>query len=74
MKPFSATQRRTFLQAATGLAITSTAHVSLGATDKTSTGRDVVRNDVDVLVVGGGTAGTIAAIQGSPLGILNDPK
>ncbi|MEM7392187.1 MAG: FAD-dependent oxidoreductase, partial [Verrucomicrobiota bacterium] len=68
MKSSSNTHRRSFLQAATGLALTGTAHISLGATAETSSPGEVIRNDVDVLVVGGGTAGTIAAIQAGRAG------
>ncbi len=60
--------RRNFLvgSAAAGLAIASTSHTTaesvLGATDPNET------NDVDVLVVGGGTAGHVAAIQAGRAG------
>jgi hypothetical protein len=66
------TDRRDFLQqsvvgaAAAGLTIASTSHVTAqavtGATDVEIT------NDVDVLVVGGGTAGHVAAIQAGRAG------
>ncbi len=60
--------RRNFLvgSAAAGLAIASTSHTTAesvsGATDPNET------NDVDVLVVGGGTAGHVAAIQAGRAG------
>ena len=62
--------RRNFLKlSAAGMAIAGTSSVSLGADTesvKQAKSQDVV-STVDVLVVGGGSAGTIAAIQaGSP--------
>ena len=70
--PDPETNRRDFLQqsllgtAAAGLAIASTSHVSAQTTPgATATGDS---NDVDVLVVGGGTAGHIAAIQAARAG------
>ncbi len=67
------TDRRKFLQfSAAGIATASTTHVALGAAaeDKTQTTSTdgVIQNSVDVLVVGGGTAGTIAAIQAGRAG------
>ena len=63
----SNTGRRKFLQqsvvgtAAAGLAITSTSHVT--AQTVPDAAEPEVTNEVDVLVVGGGTAGHVAAIQ-----------
>ena len=68
--------RRNFLQhsilgaAGAGLAIASTTNVAVGAESdekKVSVERDIT-TEVDVLVVGGGTAGTIAAIQAGRAG------
>ena len=64
--------RRDFLQhyvlgtAAAGLAISSTSHVS--AQTVASDAEPEITNDVDVLVVGGGTAGHVAAIQAGRAG------
>lgn len=66
------TDRRDFLQksvfgtAAAGLAIASTSHVSAQTVPNASVPE--VTNDVDVLVVGGGTAGHVAAIQAGRAG------
>ncbi len=66
------TGRRDFLQsgllgtAAAGLTIASTSHVSAQA--PTEALEPEVTDDVDVLVVGGGTAGHIAAIQAARAG------
>ncbi|MHC4994474.1 MAG: FAD-dependent oxidoreductase [Planctomycetota bacterium] len=64
------TDRRTFLQsAAAGLAIASTSHVHVSAQEAPAPDAEgVIHNDIDVLVVGGGTAGTIAAIQSARIG------
>jgi len=69
---YSETSRRGFLQqsvlgtAAAGLSVASTSHVAAqappGALDAE------VTNEVDVLVVGGGTAGHVAAIQAARAG------
>ena len=65
--------RRNFLQsgifgaAGVGLAVSSSSSVVMAETDKTSIQPEVT-NEVDVLVVGGGTAGTIAAIQAGRAG------
>lgn len=66
------TDRREFLQqsvlgtAAAGMAIASTSHVSARAVEGAA--ESEVVNDVDVLVVGGGTAGHVAAIQAGRAG------
>ncbi|MFT5468746.1 MAG: hypothetical protein ACI8UO_003858 [Verrucomicrobiales bacterium] len=66
------TDRREFLQqsvlgtAAAGLAIASTSHVS--AQTVPAAAEPEITNEVDVLVVGGGTAGAIAAIQAGRAG------
>ena len=66
------TDRRDFLQsgllgtAAAGLAITSTSHVA--AQTVPDAAEPEVTNELDVLVVGGGTAGHVAAIQASRAG------
>ncbi len=66
------TGRREFLQqsvvgaAAAGLAITSTSHVT--AQTVPDAAEPEVTNEVDVLVVGGGTAGHVAAIQAGRAG------
>jgi len=67
------THRRDFLQhslfGAAGLTIASTTDVVVGAeTQEASTADGNITNKVDVLVVGGGTAGTIAAIQSARAG------
>ena len=68
----SNTGRREFLQqsvvgtAAAGLAITSTSHVT--AQTLPDAAEPEVTNEVDVLVVGGGTAGHVAAIQAGRAG------
>ncbi|MDF1741005.1 MAG: FAD-dependent oxidoreductase [Verrucomicrobiales bacterium] len=68
----SKTDRRDFLQnsflgaAGAGLAVASTTHVAI-AEEKTTPKTDHT-NEVDVLVVGGGTAGVIAAIQAGRAG------
>ena len=76
MKDQQQTDRRQFLQhsilgaAGAGLAIASTTHVVVAAQneeERGSTDGDLT-NEVDVLVVGGGTAGTIAAIQAGRAG------
>ncbi len=67
------TARRKFLQqsilgsAGAGLAIASTTHVAVGADEKENHEPELA-TEVDVLVVGGGTAGTIAAIQAGRAG------
>ena len=67
MKNLQKTNRRNFIKATTaGLAIASTAHVSVAA--ETATQKTNIDNDVDVLVVGGGSAGAIAAIQAGRTG------
>lgn len=67
-------ERRKFMQfSATGVALTAMSNAALGAnstprfqpTDKIN---DAVRTRADVLVVGGGTAGTIASIQAARAG------
>lgn len=66
--------RRQFLQySVTGAALTAFSGVTLGADAKSkshSTGRTDGRitTETDVLVIGGGTAGTIAAIQSARIG------
>ncbi|QNN24127.1 FAD-dependent oxidoreductase [Planctomycetales bacterium ZRK34] len=66
--------RRKFLQrSAVGLAIASTTHVTIASESKSaaqvkSAGDGIIDSEVDVLVVGGGTAGTIAAIQSGRAG------
>ena len=66
------TDRRDFLQqsvvgaAAAGLTIASTSHVTAQAV--TGATETEITNDVDVLVVGGGTAGHVAAIQAGRAG------
>ncbi len=66
------TDRRTFLQrsvlgtAAAGLVITSSSHAHAQATPDAA--EPEITNDVDVLVVGGGTAGHVAAIQAGRAG------
>jgi hypothetical protein len=66
------TVRRDFLQsgllgtAAAGLAIASTSHVTAQTVPDAS--EPEVTNEVDVLVVGGGTAGHVAAIQAGRAG------
>lgn len=66
------TNRRDFLQksvfgtAAAGLTISSTSHASAQAPAEAL--EPEVTNDVDVLVVGGGTAGHVAAIQAARAG------
>lgn len=68
----SNTGRRDFLQqsvvgtAAAGLSITSTSHVT--AQTVPDAAEPAVTNEVDVLVVGGGTAGHVAAIQAGRAG------
>lgn len=68
----SNTGRREFLQqsvvgtAAAGLTITSTSHVT--AKTVPNAAEPEVTNEVDVLVVGGGTAGHVAAIQAGRAG------
>jgi hypothetical protein len=71
------TGRRDFLQQTilgamgAGLAIASTTNVVVGAEteeEQESTADGNITNEVDVLVVGGGTAGTIAAIQAGRAG------
>ena len=67
------TDRRKFLQfSAAGIATASTTHVALGAAAEnkaqTTSTDGGIQNSVDVLVVGGGTAGTIAAIQAGRAG------
>jgi len=65
--------RRNFLQsgmfgaAGVGLAVSSSSSVVMAETDQ-ATIKPEVTNEVDVLVVGGGTAGTIAAIQAGRAG------
>ncbi len=71
MKP-TETDRRDFLQqsvvgtAAAGLTIASTSHAT--AQPVVDAAEPEVTNDVDVLVVGGGTAGHVAAIQAGRAG------
>ncbi len=73
------TGRRRFIQqsllgvagaAGAGMAITSTTHVAVAAETtegEAQTGQDIT-DEIDVLVVGGGSAGTIAAIQAGRAG------
>jgi hypothetical protein len=67
------TDRREFLQsgilgtAGMGLAVASTASVAVAESTESSR-KPEVSSEVDVLVVGGGTAGTIAAIQAGRAG------
>lgn len=76
MKDPRQTDRRRFLQhtvlgaAGAGLAISSTSHVAIAAEheDGLESTADDITDKVDVLVVGGGTAGTIAAIQAGRAG------
>ena len=77
MKLNQQTDRRDFLQhsmlgaAGAGLAITSTTDVAVGEETEERQKPAVdgnITNEVDVLVVGGGTAGTIAAIQAGRAG------
>ncbi|SMP73154.1 FAD dependent oxidoreductase [Neorhodopirellula lusitana] len=71
------TPRRNFLQQSTlgvtgmGLAVTSTTNVAVAAlpADSNASTDARVSQEVDVLVVGGGTAGTIAAIQAARAGV-----
>jgi len=71
----ASTDRRKFLKyGAAGMAIASTTHVALARRDGINVSSepeelavDVV-SDVDVVVVGGGTAGTVAAIQAGRAG------
>ncbi len=61
--------RRSFLQATTaGLALAGISHTAVAApTEPAETELDHdITTTVDILVVGGGTAGTIAAIQAGP--------
>ncbi len=64
--------RRHFLKStmtgAAGLIVASETQVTLGRESDVSPAEATVTNDVDVLVVGGGTAGTIAAIQAGRIG------
>jgi hypothetical protein len=66
--------RRKFLQySAAGMVIASTSDVVLATEPENTapaeaTDKDIVSSNVDVLVVGGGTAGTIAAIQAGRAG------
>ena len=68
----SKTDRRDFLQhsvigtAAAGLTIASTSHIN--AETVADAAETDISNDVDVLVVGGGTAGHVAAIQAGRAG------
>jgi hypothetical protein len=67
--PADKTNRRTFLQTtAAGIAIASTTNVTVAAAEAKDPAEDRIETDVDVLVVGGGTAGTIAAIQAGRAG------
>lgn len=75
MNESSGLKRRDFLKvSAAGLAtIATTTHVAVSGeptvTDEAEpAGENVINTDVDVLVVGGGTAGTIAAIQAGRAG------
>jgi len=77
MKHNQQIDRRDFFQhsmlgaAGAGLAITSTTNVEVGAEtgeEQKLTTNGEIANEVDVLVVGGGTAGTIAAIQAGRAG------
>jgi len=67
------TDRRNFLQKSiwgttgAGLAIASTTDVAISA-DENTTHEPEIANEIDVLVVGGGTAGAIAAIQAGRAG------
>ena len=67
------TDRREFLQsgilgtAGVGLAVASTASVAVAETEEASTEPELT-NEVDALVVGGGSAGAIAAIQAGRAG------
>ena len=68
----SKTDRRDFLQqsvigaAAAGMTIASTSHVT--AQTVADAAEVEITNDVDILVVGGGTAGHVAAIQAGRAG------
>jgi hypothetical protein len=77
MKDNETADRRDFVRhsvlgaAGAGFAIASTMHVLAGAESEEkqeSTADGNIKNEVDVLVVGGGTAGTIAAIQAGRAG------
>ena len=61
--------RRRFLQyPLAGMMVSATANVNSTKKQPTDVVRDIVTTKADVLVVGGGTAGTIAAIQAARLG------
>jgi hypothetical protein len=64
------TDRRNFIKSSVaGIAIAGSSHVVIGAEHQTAQAKETdVDNNVDVLVVGGGTAGTIAAIQAGRAG------
>ncbi len=72
MTPPMKSKRRDFLQhsllgsTGLGLGFASTTEVQAGATPNAS--KSMITDQVDVLVVGGGTAGTIAAIQAGRAG------
>ena len=72
-KTDESTDRRDFLQsgilgtAGMGLAVASTTSVAIAESEAASTDPELT-NEVDVLVVGGGTAGAIAAIQAARAG------
>lgn len=68
MKNFEQTDRRQFIQKSIlgGMAIASTSEVT--AQSEEGAKESEVTQDVDVLVVGGGTAGNIAAIQAGRMG------
>ncbi len=68
MKNFEQTDRRQFIQRSIlgGMAIASTSEVT--AQGEEGAKESEVTQDVDVLVVGGGTAGNIAAIQAGRMG------
>lgn len=77
MKEHDPTQRRDFLQrslfgaAGAGLALASTTNIVVGEETKQqlqATSDEQITDEVDVLVVGGGTAGTIAALQAGRAG------
>lgn len=62
--------RRDFLQyPVAGVVATAVAGTSVAQKQPESSVQDVVTTKVDVLVIGGGTAGTIAAIQTARLGL-----
>ena len=72
MKDSHIGRRQSVQRSAAGIALAASARVSAAGlvpvTEKPDPVDEMVTNEVDVLVVGGGTAGTIAAIQAGRLG------